>query len=96
MRKKHKKVWTTLNYFEYFLIFASVVTGRASTSAFASLVDITIGVTGPAGGFKIFTITAAIQRYKSIIMRKKKQNDKTALLAKTNLPSKHLLVFKMS
>ena len=56
MSKKHKKVCTTLNYFEHFLIFASVVTGRASTSAFASLVGITIGVTNPAGGLNVFLI----------------------------------------
>ena len=27
MSKKHKKVWTTLNYIEHFLILASTITG---------------------------------------------------------------------
>ena len=37
MSKKHKKACKTLNYIEYFLILASVVTRCISISAFASL-----------------------------------------------------------
>ena len=37
MSRKHKKVCTTLNYIEHFLILASAITGCISTSAFASL-----------------------------------------------------------
>ena len=37
MRKKDKKVCTTLNYIEHFLILSSEVTGGISISAFASL-----------------------------------------------------------
>ena len=40
MSKKHKKVYTTLNYIEHFLILASTITGCVSISAFASLVCI--------------------------------------------------------
>ena len=40
MSKKHKKVCTTLNYIEHFLILASTITGCVSISAFASLVCI--------------------------------------------------------
>ena len=36
MSKKHKKVWTTLNYLEHFLNFASTITGCISISASAS------------------------------------------------------------
>ena len=36
MSKKHKKVCTTLNYIEYFLILACTITGCVSISAFAS------------------------------------------------------------
>ena len=43
MSKKHKLIWT-LSY-EYFLILASAVTGHISISAFASLVDMPIGIT---------------------------------------------------
>ena len=41
--KKHKKVSTTLNYIENFLISNSAITGCVSVSAFASLVGIPIG-----------------------------------------------------
>ena len=38
--EKHKKVCTTLNYVEHFLILCSIITGCISISAFASLVGI--------------------------------------------------------
>ena len=40
MGKKHKKVCTTLNYIEHFLILGSTITGCVSISSFASLVGI--------------------------------------------------------
>ena len=46
--KKHKKVCTTLNYIEHFLILGSRITGCISISAFASLVGIPIGITSSA------------------------------------------------
>ena len=58
MSKKHKKVCTTLNYTEQFLILGSIITGCVSISAFASLVGIPIGITSSAIGLKICTITA--------------------------------------
>ena len=45
MSKKHKKVCTTLNYFERSLILASTFTEYISISAFASLIGIPIGIT---------------------------------------------------
>ena len=45
---KHKKVYTTLNCIEYFLILASVVTGCISISVFASLLGIPRGITSSA------------------------------------------------
>ena len=42
--KKHKKICTTSKYIELLLIVTSVVTGCGSTSAFASLIGITIGI----------------------------------------------------
>ena len=74
--KKHKKVCTTLNYNEHFLILASTITGCVSISAFASLVGIPIGITSSAIGLKICAITAGIKKYKSIIKKKKKKHDK--------------------
>ena len=40
MCKKHKKICTTLNYNEHFLILASTITGCISISAFASFLGI--------------------------------------------------------
>ena len=64
MSKKHKKVCTTLNYIEHFLILGSTITGCVSISAFAYLVGIPIGITSPAIGLKICAITSAIKKYK--------------------------------
>ena len=58
MSKKHKKVCTTLNYIEHFLILASTITVYISISAFASLIGIPIGITSSAIGLEICTITA--------------------------------------
>ena len=64
MNKKHKKVCTTLKYFEYFLILTSEITGCASVSVFASLVGIPIGITSSEIGIIICAITAGIKKYK--------------------------------
>ena len=50
MSRKHKKVCTTLNYIEHFLILASAITGCISISVFASLLGILIGITSSALG----------------------------------------------
>ena len=71
MSKKHKKVCTTLNYMEHFLVLGSTITGCILISAFGSLVAIPIGIMIAATGLKICTITAAIKKYKSIIKKKK-------------------------
>ena len=85
MSKKHKKVCTTLNYIEHFLILGSTITGCVSISSFASLVGIPIGITSSEIGLKIYVITAGIKKYKSIIKKKKKKHDKIVLLAKSKL-----------
>ena len=54
MSKRHKKVCTTLNYIEHFLILASTATGCISISSLASLIDIPIGITSSAIGLKNF------------------------------------------
>ena len=94
MSKKHKKVCTTLNYIEHFLILASTITGCVSISAFASLIGIPIGITSSAIGLKICAITAGIKKYKSIIKKKKKKHDKIVLLAKSKLNSIEVLISK--
>ena len=93
MSRKNKKVCTTLNYIEHFLILAFVVTGFISISAFASLLGIPTGITSSAIGLKIFAIVAGIKNYKSII--KKKKHDKIVLLAKSKLNSIEVLISKV-
>ena len=73
MSIKHKKICTTLNYIEYFLIVAFTITGCISISSFASLVDIPIGITSSAIELKVSAITAEIKSCKSIIKKKKKK-----------------------
>ena len=52
MGRKHKKVSTTLNYIEDFLILAFTITGCISISTFPSLLGIPIGITSSAVGLK--------------------------------------------
>ena len=94
MNKKHKKVCTTLNYLERFLIIGSAITGCVSISAFASLVGIPIGLATFATGLKICATTAEIKKYKSIIKKKKKKHDKIVLLAKSKLNRIEVLISK--
>ena len=92
MRRNHKKVCTTLNYFEQFLILPSTITGCISISAFASLLGVPIGITSSVIGLKICAVAAGIKKYKSIIKKKKKKYDKIVLLAKSNLNSTEVLI----
>ena len=94
MNKKHKKVCTTLNYIELFLILGSTITGCVSISSFASLVGIPIGITSSAIGLKICTITAGIKKYKSKINKNKNKPDKIILSAKSKLNSIEVLISK--
>ena len=82
--KKHKKVCTTLNYIEHFLVLPSIITGCVPIFAFASFVGIPIGITSSAIELKVCAITAGIKNYKSMIKKKrKKKHDKIVLLAKS-------------
>ena len=96
MSKKHKKVCTTLNYIEHFLILASTITGCVSISAFVSLLGIPTAIKSSAVGLKICEITAGIKKYKSIIKEKNIKHDKIVLLAKSKLNRKEVLISKAS
>ena len=72
MSRKHKKVCTNLNCIEHFLILAPAITKCISISAFASLIGIPIGITSSAIGLKTCAIGARIKKYKSIIMKRKR------------------------
>ena len=85
MSKKNNNVCTTLHYIEHFLVLASTITGCVSISAFASLVGIPIGITSSAIGLKICAVAAGIQKYKSIIKKKKKKHARIVSLAKSKL-----------
>ena len=92
MSRKHKKVSTSLNYIEHFLILVSTITRYLSNPAFASCIDIPIGTTSSATVLKFCAITAGIKKYNSII--KKKQHDKIVLLAKSKLNSIKVVITK--
>ena len=92
--RRHKKVYTTLNYIEHCFILASSITGCVSISAFTSLIGIPIRITSSAIGLKSCAITAGIKKYKSIIKKKKKKHDKIVLLAKSKLNSIEVLTSK--
>ena len=62
MNRKHKKVYTTLNYIELFLILASTITGCISISTFTSFLGILIGITKSAIGLKICAIATGIKK----------------------------------
>ena len=93
--RKHKKVCTTLNCTEHFLILASTITQCISISAFVSSVVVPIGIMNSATGLKVFAVTAGIKKYKSIIEKKKKEH-KIVLLAKSKLNSTEVLTSKTS
>ena len=78
-----------LIYIEHFLIFASAITRCVLITAFASLVGFYIGMTSSAIGLKIWAITAAIQKYKSIIKKKKKKHHEIVLFAKKLFANSH-------
>ena len=63
-------------------------------SAFAYLIGIPIGITSSAIGFKISAITAGIEKYNSIIKKKKKKHDKIVSLAKSKLNRIEVLISK--
>ena len=65
------KVCTALTYIQRFPILASEITGCISSSAFASLLCITIAKTSSTVGSKICAITEGIKKYKSIIKKEK-------------------------
>ena len=73
VNKKHKKVSIALNYTEQSLIVLNVITNCVSTSVFASLPGILVGVAKSEVGFKICAITAGIKKYKPTIKKKREK-----------------------
>ena len=94
MSKNHRKGCKFLIYIEHLLILISTVSGCVSISAFASLVDIPIGIASFTVELKVFVITAGIEKYKSLIKKKKMKHYKTVLLAKSKLNNIKVLISK--
>ena len=94
MSKNHRKGCKFLIYIEHLLILISTVSGCVSISAFASLVDIPIGIASFTVELKVFVTTPGIEKYKSLIKKKKMKHDKTVLLAKSKLNNIKVLISK--
>ena len=92
MSETYKKTYKYLNYIENLLILVSTITGSILISAFASLVDINVGVTSSSVGINICAIIAGIKKYKSIIKKKKKKHDKIVLLGEDKLNTIEVLI----
>ena len=94
MSRKHKKVFTPLNYVEHFPFLVSAIIGCISVSAFASVLGIPIGITSSAIALKTCAIVAGTKKYKSIINKKKKKHHKILLLEKSKLNFIEVLILK--
>ena len=94
MSKKHKKVYTVLNYIDHQLILIFTVSGWVSISAFA-LAGIHIGITSSEIELKICVITEGFKTYKLLIKKKQKKHDKIVLLAKSKPNSVEVLTSKV-
>ena len=76
-------------------ILSSRITGCVSISAFVSLVGIPIGITIFVIRLKICAISAVIKKYKSIIKRKKKKQDKTTFLSTSKMNRIEVVISKV-
>ena len=95
MSKKHKNVYRVLNRTEHLLTLIYTVNGCFSISNFASLVGIPIGITSSSAiGLESSVITSVIEKYKSIIKKKKKKHDKILWWGKSKLNSVKVLISK--
>ena len=82
--KKHKRFCRFLSYTgRYFSLQASKTAGVVSISAFTSLLDIPAGIVSFANRIKVCSITAVIKKYKSMIKKEKKKDNKMVLLSNT-------------
>lgn len=92
MSKKHKQDFITLNYIEHLLVLLSSVTGCASVSSFPSLVGNPTGVEYSIVALKTCLITAEIKNFKSIIKKKRRNQNKKVFLATAKLKTMEVLI----
>ena len=83
-----------LNYVQNLLILSSAITGCVSTSVFASLVCIPVGITSSAIGIQICAVIVGIKKYKSIIKEKYNKHEKIVLLGTYQLRTVKVLISK--
>ena len=83
-----------MNYIELLLISISTVIVCISTSSFAFLDVIPIGIASSVIGLKMFVITAGFKKYKSIIKEQRNKNDRILSLAKSKLNSVEVFIAK--
>ena len=81
-------------YIDHLLIVISTINGCVSISAFVSLIGIPTRIASSAIGLKICAVTAGVKKNKSIIKKKKKENYKIVMLAKSKLNSTDILIYK--
>ena len=94
MNEKYKKACKYLNYVENLLNLVSANTGCVSISAYAFLVDINVAVTSYSVEINFRAIIARIKKYKPIIKKKKKKQDKIVLLGKYKFNTNEVLISK--
>ena len=82
-----------LYYSEHFLNLASVVTGCISISSLVVLIGILIGTKSSAIELKYCKLPAWIEKYNSVIKKKKWQHNKIVLSAKVNLNITKALIY---
>ena len=75
-------------------ILVLTITRFVSISAFLSFVCVPVGIASSAVETKICAITTGIKKYKSIIKKKKKKDDKRVLLGKSRLDTTEVLISK--
>ena len=75
------------------LILVSTITRCVSISSLSSLVGVPVGITSPVVRLQVCVIIAGIEKYKSIIKKKKSKHDKVVFLAKA-LNSIEVLISK--
>ena len=87
MGEKYKKTCNYFNRVQHFHILAWIIASCVSTSVFASVFCVPVGITSSPVGIKLCAITARIKKYKPIIKKKRKENnnDKIVLLGKDEL-----------
>ena len=91
MSRKYKKVCTTLNYIEHFVILAATITGCISVSPSAFLLRLPIGIT--SNKIKHLCNNWKNEKVQVNNSEKKKRNT-TVLLAKSKLNNIEILISK--